>query len=104
AQAVQTVQRAAEPSRAPEPSSERRRVQPSLQVSHPSDPAEREAESTARQVMSMPGPAIAARQRVSHLAARAPWPGLADDAQTSPELTSAIRTQLGGGAPLSDEV
>ena len=104
------VQRAAEPGRPAPSSSDRRRIQPSLQVSRPNDAAEREAEFTAHKVMTMRAPAVAARERVSILAARAPAPAPAptpappDESRTSSELTSAIKTELGGGSGLPLEV
>ncbi len=97
------IQRAPEPARA----NDARRVQLSLQVSHPNDSAEREAESTARKVVAMPDPVVAPRERVSILAARAPAPrppapapAALKDNETSPELTVAITSELGGGSPL----
>lgn len=104
------VQRAAEPGRPAPSSSDRRRIQPSLQVSRPNDAAEREAEFTAHKVMTMRAPAVAPRERVSILAARAPAPAPAptpappDESRTSSELTSAIKTELGGGSGLPLEV
>jgi Domain of unknown function (DUF4157)/Bacterial toxin 4 len=91
---AEAAPRAAEPGRA------NRRVQTSLQISTPGDAAEREADSTARKVMSMSAPAIAPRERVSILAARAPSPRAPRTDETSPELAAAIRSQLGGGRPL----
>lgn len=75
-------------------------IQTSLQISTPGDSAEREADSTARKVMTMSAPAIAPRERVAILAARAPADVKPRDDQTSPELAAAIRSQLGGGRPL----
>jgi hypothetical protein len=118
------VQRArAEPSPAPPATSHReaRQVRASLKVSSPSDSAEREAETTARKVVSMraaPG-RVSVRARAPLMPARAPVipvprvtgvgtsaaPALArrpDEA--SPELDSAIRGQLGGGRPLPPDV
>lgn len=88
--------RSAEPGRS-------HRVQAALRVSSPNDPAEREAEATARSVMQMPGPAIMARERVSILAARAPAAAANTKSpadETSPELAAAIKGQLGSGRPL----
>ncbi|WP_310497045.1 DUF4157 domain-containing protein, partial [Sandarakinorhabdus sp.] len=96
------------PVRAPEPGRSHR-VQTALRVSSPGDSSEREAESIARRVVSMPAPAQSpgaqVQGRVSILAARAPSaapaaaPAARDD-QTSPELTAAIKGQLGGGSTL----
>ncbi len=94
------------PARAPEPGSSRRRVQAALKVSNPNDAAEREAEATARAVMTMRNPAISARARVPMLAARTPEsapPLKANKDETSPETTAAIKSQLGGGRPLPPE-
>ena len=89
--------------RAVEPGRSNRRVQTSLQISTPGDAAECEADSTARKVMTMSVPAIAPRERVSILAARAPTPTAPRNDETSPELAAAIRSQLGGGRPLPAE-
>ncbi len=96
----------AQPARTAEPGRSHTRVQrSSLRISNPGDAAEREAESTARTVMAMPAPAVAPRERVSLLAARAPSAAApkARNDETSPELTAEIRSQLGGGRPLPAE-
>jgi hypothetical protein len=88
---------------APEPGRSHRRVQTALKVSNPNDAAEREAEATARAVMAMPAPAVTARARVPMLAARAPAAAPASKAkndETSPELTAAIKSELGRGRTL----
>ncbi|AQR73127.1 DUF4157 domain-containing protein [Sphingomonas sp. LM7] len=95
--------RATEPGRA----HDRRRVQTALKLSDPGDAAEREAVSTARAVMSMPNPVVSPRARVPMLAARAPSvastaPAAKKD-QVSPELTAEIKSQVGGGRPLSSD-
>src|SRR5690349_9281629 len=95
----------AAPARAPDPGSSHRRVQPALKVSNPNDASEREAEATAREGMAMPAPAVSPRARVPMLAARqtakaAPTPKEAKKDETSPELTEAIKSELGGGMPL----
>lgn len=93
--------------RAPEPgrSHERRRVQTALKLSDPGDAAEREAVATARAVMRMPDPVVPARARVPMLAARAPAAAApvpkAKKDEVSPELTAEIKSQVGGGRPLS---
>lgn len=93
--------------RAPEPgrSHERRRVQTALKLSDPGDAAEREAVATARAVMRMPDPVVSARARVPMLAARAPAAAApapkAKKDEVSPELTAEIKSQVGGGRPLS---
>ena len=89
--------------RAVEPGRSNRRVQASMKISTPGDAAEREADSTARKVMTMsaPAPMIAPRERVSILPVRTPA-AIAKPRgdETSPELAAAIRTQIGGGRPL----
>lgn len=98
---------AAPAARAPEPgrSHERRRVQTALKLSDPGDAAEREAVATARAVMRMPDPVVPARARVPMLAARAPAAAApapkARKDEVSPELTAEIKSQVGGGRPLS---
>ena len=103
APAPATEARSAEPGRTH--STRLARVQRSaLRISSPNDSAEREAESTARKVMSMS--AVAPRERVSLLAARAPAVTAAPKPksdETSPELTADIKSQLGGGRPLPAE-
>jgi hypothetical protein len=92
--------------RAPEPGRSHRRVQTALKISNPNDAAEREAEATAKAVMAMPDPAVTARARVPMLAARAPAPAPAPKAktdETSPELTAAIKSELGRGRQLPNE-
>ncbi|UVO51107.1 DUF4157 domain-containing protein [Sphingomonas sp. SUN019] len=93
----------AETARSPDPGRTHRRVQTALKISHPNDASEREAESTARTVMTMPGPVVAPRERVSILAARAPAAAAAKPRpdETSPALTAAIEAQRGGGRALS---
>ncbi len=95
----------AQPARTAEPGRSHAQVQrSSLRISNPNDSAEREAESTARKVMSMS--AVAPRERVSLLAARAPTVASAQKPksdETSPELTADIKSQLGGGRPLPAE-
>lgn len=97
------------PARAPEPgrTHDRRRVQTALKLSDPGDAAEREAVSTARAVMRMPDPVVSPRARVPMLAARAPVAAppafKAKKDEVSPELTSEIKSQVGGGKPLSPE-
>jgi predicted XRE-type DNA-binding protein len=95
--------RAAEPGR----SQERRRVQTALKLSDPGDAAEREAVATARNVMQMRDPVLPARARVPMLAARAPSAAPAESKakkdEVSPELTAEIRSQVGGGRPLSPD-
>jgi hypothetical protein len=99
-------------------SRESRRIRASMRVSRPSDPAEREAESTARRVVAMPPPlrlmpvgekqplqaALAAAVPVPRPAlpagsAAPPTRGAPSD-ETSPEIAAAVRSELGGGRPL----
>jgi hypothetical protein len=114
----------AEARAAPTPSRHREspRVRTALKVSSPSDPAEREAEATAKRVMRMPAPA-----RLGPIVARAPLqparapaipvprpqapPGAAGPPakarppeETSPELEAAIKKEKGGGRPLPADV
>jgi hypothetical protein len=98
--------------RAPEPgrSHDRRRVQTALKLSDPGDSAEREAVATAHTVMRMPDPVVSPRARVPMLAARAPSaapaapaPSAAKKDEVSPELTTEIKSQAGGGKALSGE-
>lgn len=114
----------AEARAAPTPSRHREspRVRTALKVSSPSDPAEREAEATAKRVMRMPAPA-----RLGPIVARAPLqparapaipvprpqapPGAAappakarPPEETSPELEAAIKKEKGGGRPLPADV
>lgn len=84
------------------------RVQTALKLSRPGDASEREAVSIARKVVSMPDPSVRPTERVSLLAARAPAPAAKALAtvkadEVSPELTSEIKGQLGGGRPLPAE-
>lgn len=98
------------------------RIRTALKVSSPGDSAEREAESVARKVVAMRGPAgrlsIAARSPlmparvpvvpVTRISAPNPDssapPRARPPDETSPELDSAIKGQLGGGRPLPADV
>jgi Domain of unknown function (DUF4157)/Bacterial toxin 4 len=88
------------------------RVQRAMAVSRPGDSAEREAEATARRVVSMPGPALrgggggraasgihrAPMAQRPRAAAPDPAPG------PGPETEAAIRAELTGGERLSADV
>jgi hypothetical protein len=81
-----------------------------LRLSQAHDASEREAEQIARQVVAMPAPAIAPRERVPLLAARAPASAAQPRAapappqdEVSPELTREIKAELGAGQPLSTD-
>src|SRR4051812_21641371 len=110
------VQRAAaEPQRSPEPPrpftrSSARVQRGTLRLSQAHDASEREAEQIARQVVAMPAPAIAPRERVPLLAARAPASAAPPRAapappqdEVSPELTREIKAELGAGQALSTD-
>ena len=113
------------PETAPAPASsshrESRRVRTALKVSSASDSAEREAEATARKVVAMRAPPgrVSVRARAPVMPARVPVipvprvtgadtgsapPVARRPDETSPELESAIRGQLGGGRPLPADV
>jgi len=79
-----------------------------LAISSPGDAAEREAETLAHRVVSMPPPTSAPHlSRGSPLAARAPAAAPSSGgarAETSAETADAIQAELGGGAPLPKAV
>lgn len=120
---VQRSRAGVEAAPAPPSSSHREapRVRTALKVSSPNDSAEREAEATARKVVSMrvaPGriavasraPLMPARApaipvpRVTSVGIGAPLPFARRPDEASPELDSAIRSQLGGGRQLPPDV
>lgn len=74
-------------------------------VSSPGDPAEREADRVAKQVMDMPAPPVAARgERSAQRASAAPLPGLpraASPTGTDSAVAAKVRAAATGGAALS---
>jgi len=108
---------------APTPSRHREspRVRTALKISSPGDSAEREAEATAKRVAVMPAiglgpiarqtPLMAARAPVipvprpqAPAGSAAPPATARPPEETSPELTAAIKKELGGGQPLPPDV
>lgn len=79
-------------------------VQPQLRVSQSSDPAEREAVSTARSVVGMAHPAPA--WGISHPSSlmRAAEAGGATATQAPADVASGIAIATGGGMPLPEDV
>jgi hypothetical protein len=76
------------------------RVQPSLRVSAPHDPAEREAETVARQVMSMSAP-VAAAGRLSLATLSRQADGMATGPAAGPADVAAAAT---GGSALAEDL
>jgi hypothetical protein len=73
-------------------------------VSSPGDPAEREADRVARQVMEMPAPPVVARGERSAQRVAAPLPSLpraASPTGTDSAVAAKVRAAATGGAPLS---
>ncbi len=78
-------------------------VQAQMQVSHSSDPAEKEADATARSVMSMQAPverATPASARVQRSALQVVQRKPAGPAKAEADVEADIRSSLGGGIPL----
>jgi hypothetical protein len=76
-----------------------RGIQPSLRVSQPQDPAEREADRVADAVMAMPAPAPIATQRSPPAIHREPS-AAGGPAAARPEVAAEVRSASGGGRPL----
>lgn len=72
-------------------------IQRAMRVSSPTDPAEREAEVTARRIVQMPQPVVARAEAVVQRQAQG-------QATAVPDLTGEIQGEMGGGAPLSADV
>lgn len=82
-----------------------RRIQPVLRLSSTSDPAEREAERIARQIVSMPEPAPSGAALGAHrsplLVARAPEARPAAEGAVEAAVEAGIRRSASGGVLLS---
>lgn len=87
-------------------SSRRSGVQLSARISSPHDPAEREAEDTAKQIMRMAGPGIGAADRTgnSGAAAAARIDRKAAGSDAGPAVTAGIDSSMSGGSPLPSGV
>ncbi|MEY4951591.1 MAG: hypothetical protein RL299_15, partial [Pseudomonadota bacterium] len=73
-------------------------------VSSPGDPAEREADRVAKQVMDMPAPAVSARGERSAQRVAAPLPGLpraASPTGTDSAVAAKVRAAATGGVQMS---
>jgi len=77
-----------------------RRIQPSLRVSQPHDPAEREADRVARAVVTMPAPPPDVTARSSPGVHRAPAAAKGGDAAADPAVEAEVRAAATGGRPL----